>query len=265
MFERFTHRARRVVVLAHEEACLLNHNYIGTEHILLGLIHERVEEGGGVAAQVLDSFDIKLDDVRAEIVEIIGKGSSAPSGHIPFTPRAKKVLELSLREALQLGHNYIGTEHILLGLIREGEGVAAQVLVKLGADLTETRQVVVTKLAAMGDTRGAHDRRSPLQTDLDDSIMVQVELPPADFQDAVGSYTSIKKGLSQDQPADALFAAMAREPVEASSFSVLLGDLRPAIMWLQAIRTVTNLSLDHPFARLTQACRKSLNELKPAR
>ncbi len=132
MFERFTDRARRVVVLAQEEARLLNHNYIGTEHILLGLIHE----GEGVAAKALESLNISLEAVRSQVEEIIGQGGSSPSGHIPFTPRAKKVLELSLREALQLGHNYIGTEHILLGLIREGEGVAAQVLVKLGADLS---------------------------------------------------------------------------------------------------------------------------------
>jgi len=132
MFERFTDRARRVVVLAQEEARLLNHNYIGTEHILLGLIHE----GEGVAAKALESLGISLEAVRNQVEEIIGQGGTSPSGHIPFTPRAKKVLELSLREALQLGHNYIGTEHILLGLIREGEGVAAQVLVKLGADLS---------------------------------------------------------------------------------------------------------------------------------
>ena len=128
MFERFTDRARRVVVLAQEEARMLNHNYIGTEHILLGLIHE----GEGVAAKALESMNISLDAVREQVQEIIGQGQAAPTGHIPFTPRAKKVLELSLREALQLGHNYIGTEHILLGLIREGEGVAAQVLQKLG-------------------------------------------------------------------------------------------------------------------------------------
>jgi ATP-dependent Clp protease ATP-binding subunit ClpC len=142
MFERFTDRARRVVVLAQEEARMLNHNYIGTEHILLGLIHE----GEGVAAKALESLGISLEGVRQQVEEIIGQGQSAPSGHIPFTPRAKKVLELSLREALQLGHNYIGTEHILLGLIREGEGVAAQVLVKLGADLNRVRQQVIQLL-----------------------------------------------------------------------------------------------------------------------
>src|SRR5450631_2948271 len=142
MFERFTDRARRVVVLAQEEARMLNHNYIGTEYILLGLIHE----GEGVAAKALESLGISLEAVRQQVEEIIGQGQQAPSGHIPFTPRAKKVLELSLREALQLGHNYIGTEHILLGLIREGEGVAAQVLVKLGADLNRVRQQVIQLL-----------------------------------------------------------------------------------------------------------------------
>ncbi len=149
MFERFTDRARRVVVLAQEEARLLNHNYIGTEHILLGLIHE----GEGVAAKALESMGISRDAVRAQVEEIIGHGGSAPSGHIPFTPRAKKVLELSLREALQLGHNYIGTEHILLGLIREGEGVAAQVLVKLGADLSRVRQQVIQLLSGYGSQK----------------------------------------------------------------------------------------------------------------
>ncbi|WP_306232961.1 ATP-dependent Clp protease ATP-binding subunit [Agrococcus beijingensis] len=143
MFERFTDRARRVVVLAQEEAKLLNHNYIGTEHILLGLIHE----GDGVAAKALEQLGISLDAVRAQVQDMIGTGSQQTTGHIPFTPRAKKVLELSLREALQLGHNYIGTEHVLLGLIREGEGVAAQVLVKLGADLNRVRQTVNQLLA----------------------------------------------------------------------------------------------------------------------
>ncbi|KNX36180.1 ATP-dependent Clp protease ATP-binding subunit [Luteipulveratus halotolerans] len=143
MFERFTDRARRVVVLAQEEARMLNHNYIGTEHILLGLIHE----GEGVAAKALESLGISLESVREQVQEIIGQGQQTQSGHIPFTPRAKKVLELSLREGLQLGHSYIGTEHILLGLIREGEGVAAQVLVKLGADLSSVRQQVIQLLS----------------------------------------------------------------------------------------------------------------------
>ena len=142
MFERFTDRARRVVVLAQDEAKMLNHNYIGTEHLLLGLIHE----GEGVAAKALEQMGIQLEDVRAQVEEIIGHGQSQPTGHIPFTPRAKKVLELSLREQLQMNHSYIGTEHILLGLVREGEGVAAQVLIKLGADLSRVRSTVLQLL-----------------------------------------------------------------------------------------------------------------------
>ncbi len=151
MFERFTDRARRVVVLAQEEARRLGHNYIGTEHILLGLLRE----DEGVAAQALRALDISLEAVRREVQEIIGESQRMPSGHIPFTPRAKKVLELSLREALQLGHNYIGTEHILLGLIREGEGVAAQVLVKLGADLNRVRQQVIQLIHTFAAEEGA--------------------------------------------------------------------------------------------------------------
>jgi ATP-dependent Clp protease ATP-binding subunit ClpC len=143
MFERFTDRARRVLVLAQEEARLLNHGFIGTEHILLGLIHE----GDGLAAKALESLDISLETVREEVKERVGPAGPASRGNPPFTPRAKKVLELSLREALQLGHNYIGTEHILLGLVREGEGVAAQVLVSLGADLPRVRQTVVQLLS----------------------------------------------------------------------------------------------------------------------
>ncbi|GAA1722581.1 ATP-dependent Clp protease ATP-binding subunit [Propioniferax innocua] len=150
MFERFTDRARRVVVLAQDEARNLNHNYIGTEHILLGLI----AEGEGVAARALESMDISLDAVREQVEEIIGHGQQSPTGHIPFTPRAKKVLELSLREALQLNHQYIGTEHILLGLIREGEGVAAQVLVKLGADLGRVRNTVLQLLSGFQGGKG---------------------------------------------------------------------------------------------------------------
>ncbi len=143
MFERFTGRARRVVASAQEEARLLNHNYIGTEHLLLGL----VRDGDGVAARALAELGISLEALRREVEEIIGRGQNAPAGHIPFTPRAKKVLELSLREALQLGHDYIGTEHILLGLVREGEGVAAQVLIKLGAPLPRVRETVLALTA----------------------------------------------------------------------------------------------------------------------
>jgi ATP-dependent Clp protease ATP-binding subunit ClpC len=160
MFERFTDRARRVVVLAQEEARMLNHDYIGTEHILLGLLRE----GEGVAAKALTSLGISLGAVRQAVEEIIGRGEQPPSesGHIPFTPRAKKVLEFSLREALQLGHDYIGTEHILLGLIREGNGVAAQVLVASGVDLNRARQRVIQLVHA----RSIEDRPSPAGDDL---------------------------------------------------------------------------------------------------
>ena len=143
MFERFTDRARRVVVSAQEEARLLNHSYIGTEHILLGLIGE----GKGIGAQALIQHRVSLEAARAKIREIIGEGPESPKGHIPFTPRAKKVLELSLREAIGLGHNYIGTEHILLGLVREGEGVAAQVLTDLGITLAELRPTILGLLS----------------------------------------------------------------------------------------------------------------------
>jgi ATP-dependent Clp protease ATP-binding subunit ClpC len=143
LFERFTDQARRVMVLAKQEARMLNHNYIGTEHILLGLIHE----GDGVAAKALERLNVSLEAARRQVEEIIGQGRAAPTGHIPFTPRAKKVLELSFRESRQLGHNHIGTEHILLGLIYEGEGVAADVLQKLGASLTSVRQAVIRLLS----------------------------------------------------------------------------------------------------------------------
>jgi ATP-dependent Clp protease ATP-binding subunit ClpC len=160
MFERFTDRARRVVVLAQEEARDLGHNYIGTEHILLGLLRERE----GVAARALESLGISLDVARQQVGEIIGTGGGMPTGHIPFTPRAKKVLELSLREALQLGHNYIGTEHILLGLVREGDGVGAQVLVGLGADLPTVRREVVNLLHEEPEPPGAGGETPVAQT-----------------------------------------------------------------------------------------------------
>ena len=152
MFERFSDRARRVVVLAHEEARLLDHNYIGTEHILLGLAHE----GGGVAARALQELGISLEAMREQVEQAAGRGSTRPSGHIPFTPRVKKVLELSLREALHLGQNYIGTGHLLLGVVREEEGpaeggVAAKVLTGLGTDLTQVRRQVIAQLREPSD------------------------------------------------------------------------------------------------------------------
>ena len=165
MFERFTDRARRVIVLAQEEARSFNHNYIGTEHILLGLI----QEGECVAAKALESMGISLEAVRQEVEEIIGRGSQPHVGHIPFTPRAKKVLELSLREGLQMGHKYIGTEFLLLGLIREGEGVAAQVLVKLGADLPRVRQQVIQLLSGYEGGEGGTPE-APQQSSGSDAV-----------------------------------------------------------------------------------------------
>jgi len=146
MFERFTDRARRVVVIAQEEARALEHSYVGPEHILLGL----VREGQGVAARALTELGVDLGAVRQQTEDLIGRGEHSPSGHIPFTPRAKKLLELSLREALQLGHNYIGTEHLLLAVLREGENVGAQVLVRMGTDLNQVRLQVLKLLTAAG-------------------------------------------------------------------------------------------------------------------
>ena len=157
MFERFTDRARRVIVLAQEEARALQHNYIGTEHLLLGLIRE----GEGVAAKALASKGVELDATRKQVEEMIGKGNAAPNGHIPFTPHAKQVLEFSLREALQLGHSYIGTEHILLGLIREGEGVGTQVLIKMDVDLGELRSATIDMIRGNSGT-GTGDGKGDL-------------------------------------------------------------------------------------------------------
>jgi hypothetical protein len=174
MFERFSDRARRVVVLAHEEARLLDHNYIGTEHILLGLVHE----GGGVAARALQELGISLEAMREQVEQAAGRGSTRPSGHIPFTPRVKKVLELSLREALHLGQNYIGTGHLLLGVVREEDpaegGVAAKVLTGLGTDLTQVRRQVITQLREPSD-------EGPLlgQSSADDLLAEPSDQPPA--------------------------------------------------------------------------------------
>jgi hypothetical protein len=213
MFERFTDRARRVVVLAQEEARHLNHNYIGTEHILLGLIHE----GEGVAARALESLDISLEAVRVEVTEIVGRGAEQPSGHIPFTPRAKKVLELSLREALQFGHNYIGTEHILLGLIREGEGVAAQVLVKLGASFDRVRQQVVHLLA--------------------DACALQAEqvagMPSRITQQQAMTMVAGGPGAYQDEPAELVrVVPLAREVHREAGWRVVLISLEIWSGWL---------------------------------
>jgi hypothetical protein len=214
MFERFTDRARRVVVLAQEEARLLNHNYIGTEHLLLGLIHERE----GVAARALTGLGISLEAVRARVEEIIGQGQSAPTGHIPFTPRAKKVLELSLREALQLSHNYIGTEHILLGLIREGEGVAAQVLVKLGGSLDRVRQQVVRLLAEGGI---AAEQVPPLG-----EVRLSQQAVTAGFAGGPGVY------LEQDRPELVRVLPLARTVLHHLGHRVVLMSLEVWSGWL---------------------------------
>ena len=174
MFERFTDRARRALALAQEEACTLNHNFIGTEHILLGLIHE----GEGVAAKSLESLGISLEAVREKVEETIGPAGSATAGSPPFTPRAKKVLELSLREALQLGHNYIGTEHMLLGLVREGEGVAAQVLVSLGADLSRVHHQVIDLVVGTSTDPG-ETRLASLERGRSEARLVVAPAPEA--------------------------------------------------------------------------------------
>jgi ATP-dependent Clp protease ATP-binding subunit ClpC len=155
LFERFTERARQVVVLAQDEARALKHNYIGTEHILLGLLRE--EEG--LAARVLESLDITVEEVRAQVARIVGQGDEVTTGQIPFTPRAKKVLELALREALSLGHNYIGTEHILLGLVRENEGVAARILLDFDADAEKIRNEIIRMLSGPAAARPARAAR----------------------------------------------------------------------------------------------------------
>jgi Clp amino terminal domain, pathogenicity island component len=213
MFERFTDRARRVVVLAQEEARGLNHDYIGTEHILLGLIHERE----GVAARALTELGISLEGARAQVVAEIGHGKQAPGGHIPFTPRAKKVLELSLREALQLGHNYIGTEHILLGLIREGEGVAAQVLVTLGASLERVRQQVVQLLADAGAAQAEQVAGGPVKIS----------------QQTVTAMVAAGAGVYRDEPAELVrVLPLAREVYHGDGYRIVLISLEIWSGWL---------------------------------
>jgi ATP-dependent Clp protease ATP-binding subunit ClpA len=196
MYERFTDRARRVMVLSEEEARLLNSGYIGTEHLLLALIHE----GQGAAAVALDRLGLELDDVRKQVEEMVGLGSSTSPPRIPFTPRAKKVIELALREALQLGHNYIGTEHILLGLVREGEGVAAQVLVKLGADLSRVRRMVIEVLSRYSQTDAVRAELDMTTTD---------GKPPEYLPDREPVTVRIDRFLVGDRPTE--YVAVTRE------------------------------------------------------
>jgi ATP-dependent Clp protease ATP-binding subunit ClpA len=222
MFERFTDRARRVVVLAQEEARILNHNYIGTEHILLGLIHD----GEGVATTVLESLGIPRELVRSRVEEIIGHGQAPQSGHIPFTPRAKKVLELSLREALQLGHDYIGAEHILLGLIREGQGVAAQVLQKLGADLSRVRLKVIELLEAQIEETPKGTRYLRPFSEVAQEVLKRA------------SESARELGHEAIEPADILLALVATDDAQVTellgSWGIRLADVRQRIEELAA-------------------------------
>lgn len=259
MFERFNDGALRVVVLAQEESRLLNHNYIGTEHILLGLIHQ----GEGIAAQVLKSLGVELDQVRLEIEEIIGVGGSAPSGHIPFTPRGRKVLELALREALQLGHNYIDTEHILLGLVREGEGVGAQVLTKLGVELSRVRQVVVQLLQTASNSA---DRPLPREVPapvqryhrLDPSLVITIELPWHDRQATYARYNLLRSALGPVDPIDGLINEIHQIPEDESSFMTTVGMARRAHTWIEALYGIHRVKVGHPFTQLLLALNESL-------
>ncbi len=221
VFERFTDRARRVVVLAQEEARLLNHNYIGTEHLLLGLIHE----GEGIAATAMERLGVSLEIVRSRVEEIIGRGGSSPSGHIPFTPRAKKVLELSLREALQLGHNYIGTEHLLLGLIREGEGVAAQVLALLGLDLSLARREVIQLLSGYAPPVAGLPRTAP-PADTPAGARARDEARRLAGDRPVGTHHVVTAILGDDESLGA--KALAALGVTAEALEAELARLSPA-------------------------------------
>jgi ATP-dependent Clp protease ATP-binding subunit ClpC len=231
MFERFSDAARRVIVLAQEEARRLNHHYIGSEHILLGLLRD----DESVAAGALLSLGITLEAVRQQVEEIVGRGKKMPSGHIPFTPRAKKVLELSLREALQLGHSYIGPEHILLGLLREGEGVAVQVLVALGGDLNQVRLQVIQLLgqeAAAGDIPAAERvtgeaARSPRSVN-PGSWLAEVQVALANVQVAVAEIadrlTAIERHLGMTtRPAES-GDPPSQEPDDSAGDSNATGD-----------------------------------------
>jgi len=179
MFEKFTDKARRVIVLAQEEARMLDHDYIGTEHILLGLLHE----GEGAAGKALESLGVSLQPARDQVVKMIGRGKKPPSGHIPFTPRAKTVMEMSLREALQLSDNFIGTQHILLGLLREGEGVAVQALVAMGVDLRQVRRQVI-QLADQQSGSGDVPVASPVEA-AEPTPIQQVRVPMHAWMTAV--------------------------------------------------------------------------------
>ena len=246
MFERFTNRARHTVVLAQEEARQLHHNYIGTEHILLGLLGEPE----GYAGRVLTSFGITRDDARKEVRAMVGTGTDAPSGHIPFTPRAKKTLELALREALQLHHNYIGTEHILLGVIREGDGVGAQIL-RQHADLIAIRMAVLD-LAPAGKSEGTRGRRWLLRRrGAADSLEAEHPAEQTELRTTPAADTSLSEAarLAGAQPVGShhlLLAALADPDTAAARALAALGvDLDQA---KEALRTadVTGTSDEPP-------------------
>jgi ATP-dependent Clp protease ATP-binding subunit ClpC len=257
MFERFTDRARRVVVLAQDEARRLNHDYIGTEHILLGLI----QEGEGVAAKALESLGISLNAVRAQVEEIIGRGQQAHPGHIPFTPRGKKVLELSLRESLQLGHNYIGTEHILLGLIREGDGVAAQVLVKLGADLNRVRQQVIELISGQQPDRKLPREGAPVaavQVRLD---TIEDRLAAVEQQMGTRADTSDLDGQIDRVRGERTAAADAQEYEQAAS----LRDREKELLAAKAARQ-EQWAAKHPaLPDLAERCQQLADEIEGLR
>jgi hypothetical protein len=217
MFERFTQDARRVVVLAQEEARRLNHNYIGTEHVLLGLANE----DEGVAGRALESFGVSLERARAEVAEMVGVGQTVPTGHIPFTPEAKKVLELSLREALQMGHSYMGTAHILLGVVREGDGVGAQILVKLTPGLQQVRERVLELLAEGGGVAEAEPQAA------------RVARPPAAGV-AGGPGTFVGSGIHRgpEPPELVRVVPLAREVYRGAGFRMVLMSLEVWSGWL---------------------------------
>jgi len=266
MLERFTDRARRVVKLAEEEARRLGHNYIGTEHILLGLIRE----GEGVAAKALESLGISLDAVRQQVEEIIGRGQQAPFDVIPFTPRSKKVLELSLHESQQLGHNYIGTEHILLGLIREGDGVAAQVLVKLGADLNRVRQQVIQLISGqqpqpgrLAPREGAPATEVQARLDAIEARLTVIEVLLAAVEQRVGirpDTTDLDEQIDKVR-GERLAAADAQEYEQAAS----LRDREKDFLASKAARQQEWAARHPPLPVLAERCQQLADEIERLR
>ena len=259
MFERFTDRARRVIARAQEEARMLNHNYIGTEHLLLGLVNG----GEGVGARTLESLDISLEAVRQQVEEIIGRGQQARSGHIPFTPRAKTVMELSLREAVQFGHNYIGTEHILLGLIREGDGVAAQVLVQLGADLNRVRQQVTQLLDGYQGRESAAAGTAERELGLLPAVQARLEaieqrLTAVEQRVGTGPDTSDLDEQIATVRAEKEAAIDAQEFAQATS----LRERERELLASKAARQEQQVIRDPALADLAERCRQLTDEIE---